>query len=57
MILKGTASEILHDYADGNYTLHVEENGDIMFLDQSGNIWELDPQVLYYLSLVERQAY
>lgn len=51
MILEGQASEILHDYADGIYTLVVEDE-DLKFVDENGQVWELSPEVLYYLQLI-----
>lgn len=53
MILKGEASDILWDYAEGRYTLHIDQMGDLQFEDEYGARWELEPQVQYYLNLIE----
>lgn len=53
MILEGKASDILWDYTEGRYTLHIDQMGDLQFEDEYGARWELDPQVQYYINLIE----
>ncbi len=53
MILEGEASEILHDYVRGRYTLVADQTGYWQFEDGYGVLWELPVDVQYYLDIIE----
>lgn len=53
MILEGNASDILWDYTEGRYTLHIDQMGDLQFVDEYGAHWEISQEVQFYLNLIE----
>lgn len=57
MILDGKASDILWDYTEGKYTLHIDELGELQFVDEKGTLWDIPEQVQFYLNQVETHCH
>ena len=51
-LLEGKASDILLDYADGMFELIEDSTGKFLFVDTTGETFELTEEVEFYLNLL-----